>query len=210
MVAFTRLFCNPLAGPGGGDGGHGGHVVLRCRDSVRDLSGLPVEARAESGRGGGSANCHGRQGDHRVLDVPPGTQVFDEAGRMLCELHQDGQVYVAARGGAGGKGNAFFLSNTNRAPQLAEYGAEGENRPLSLRLRILADVGLVGYPNAGKSSLLRALSRARPRVSPVPFTTLQPHVGIVKFPGLDVSVADIPGLIDGAHENNGLGHDFLR
>ena len=213
-VSFRREKYIPRGGPDGGDGGHGGSVILRARQGVDHLSALAhrKQWKAEDGRPGSSSNCHGRSAEDLILDVPPGTLVYDTAGGFLLkDLAAEGDQVVAARGGKGGKGNVRFKSATNRAPRQSTPGDPGEQRLVRLELRLIADVGLIGKPNAGKSTLLSRLSRARPEIAPYPFTTKHPNLGRVQI-DFDRSfiMADIPGLIEGAHAGVGLGHEFLR
>lgn len=213
-VSFRREKYVPKGGPDGGDGGDGGSVIILAEEGVDSLAGVAHRKHwvAEDGERGGSALCHGRSGKDLILRVPPGTMVFDAKRNLLLkDLAKPGDQVVVARGGKGGKGNAAFKSPTNRAPREATPGTEGEARHLRLELRLIADVGLVGKPNAGKSTLLSRMSRARPKIAPYPFTTKYPHLGRVI---LDMErsfvMADIPGLIEGAHRGAGLGHEFLR
>jgi GTP-binding protein len=212
-VSFNREKYKPRGGPDGGHGGDGGSVIFRA---TRDLQTLEPYAhrkliKAERGRHGSGNNRAGERGDRVVVDVPVGTLVFDDDG-LLADLSEVGQEFVAAKGGSGGRGNASFASSTRQAPAFRERGLPGEEREIRLELRSLSDVGLVGLPNAGKSSLLRALSAARPRVGNYPFTTLNPQLGVVdeKTYRNPYVVADIPGLISGASEGRGLGNRFLR
>ncbi|WP_347245578.1 GTPase ObgE [Thermogutta sp.] len=213
-VSFRREKYVPKGGPDGGDGGDGGSVILEAQEGVDSLAALAHRKHwiAENGERGGPALCHGRSGNDLILAVPPGTLVFDKTHNLLLkDLSRPGDRVVVARGGKGGKGNAAFKSPTNRAPREATPGSEGEARHLRLELRLIADVGLVGKPNAGKSTLLSRMTRARPKVANYPFTTKHPHLGRVV---LDMErsfvMADIPGLIEGAHRGAGLGHEFLR
>ncbi len=216
-MSFRREAHVPRGGPDGGDGGRGGAVVLVCEDSLRDLQGFRRKTHHRAGRGGhGEGNQrHGADGETLTIGVPPGTQVLapegdgeDLAGRRW-ELLADGQRATVARGGSGGKGNKRFATPTRQAPRFAERGLSGEEGWLELQLKLLADVGLVGLPNAGKSSLLSRLTRAAPKVAGYPFTTLSPVLGVLESDDRQLVIADIPGLIEGASEGAGLGHDFL-
>lgn len=204
----------PRGGPDGGDGGDGGSIILVAEPGVDSLAALAHRKRwrAERGEHGRGANCHGRSAEDLVIRLPPGTVVMDaEHGHVLKDLAAAGEQVVAAHGGKGGKGNTRFKSATNQAPREFTRGGAGESRRLALELKVIADVGLVGKPNAGKSTLLSRVSRARPEIADYPFTTKTPHLGIVQL-DLDRSLvmADIPGLIEGAHAGAGLGHEFLR
>ena len=212
--SFRREKYIPLGGPDGGNGGDGGSVIMRAQAGVDSLAPLAhrKQWRAPSGESGGPANCHGRMAEDLLLLVPPGTVVIDEAtGLVLKDLATPGDSIVAAKGGAGGWGNLHFKSSTNRAPRETTPGEKGEARRLQLELKVIADVGLVGKPNAGKSTLLSRLSRARPEIADYAFTTKKPMLGIVAV-SRDRSfvLADLPGLIEGAHAGIGLGHEFLR
>lgn len=213
-LSFRREKYVPKGGPDGGDGGHGGSVILRAVAGVDSLAGLGHQRhwRAESGKPGQGSNCHGRNADDLVLEVPPGTVVCDaDHGHIIKDLAADGDSVVAARGGRGGYGNLHFKTSLNRAPREHTPGGEGEVRNLILELKVIADVGLIGKPNAGKSTLLSRLSRARPEIADYPFTTKHPNLGIVHLNGdRSFVMADIPGLIEGAHLGHGLGHEFLR
>ncbi|OQX19945.1 MAG: GTPase ObgE [Desulfobulbaceae bacterium A2] len=213
-VSFRREKFVPRGGPNGGDGGRGGDVVFQVdgnQHSLRDFH-HQVHFRAERGQHGQGKDRHGRQGEGRLVRVPPGTLVKNaETGAVLADLVSPGQSYLAAKGGQGGLGNMHFASSTNRAPRRATAGEAGQACWLVLELKLLADVGLVGLPNAGKSTLLTRLTAARPKVADYPFTTLEPHLGVIQLPEESPCVvADIPGLIEGAHLGTGLGHKFLR
>jgi GTPase len=212
--SFRRESFVPRGGPDGGDGGHGGSVILEADDQLATLTDFRylAEYRAERGQHGTGSNKTGRRGGDLVLRVPPGTLVRDvEADTLIGELLEPGDRLMVARGGRGGRGNASFATATNQAPRRWEPGGEGERRTLELTLKLIADVGLVGEPNAGKSTFLAAVSEARPKVAAYPFTTLQPNLGVVKLPDYrSFVVADIPGIIEGAAEGKGLGHQFLR
>ena len=213
-VAFRREKFVPKGGPAGGDGGDGGSVVLRSTSRINTLTAFRFqpERKAEKGRHGEGSNCTGRSGRDLIIEVPAGTLVYDaETGELLRDFDGPDQDFLAAQGGSGGRGNTHFKSSTNRAPRFAEPGTEGQAMTLNLRLKLLADVGLVGYPNAGKSTLIARISSARPKIADYPFTTLQPNLGVVDLGEFDsFVVADIPGLIEGAHEGHGLGDRFLR
>jgi GTP-binding protein len=209
-LSFRREAHVPRGGPDGGDGGHGGAVVLLCDDSLRDLQSFKRRAhfKAPRGRNGEGAQRHGSDGEELVVRVPPGTQVTAEDG-TLHDLVVPGGRVVVARGGAGGRGNKRFAGATRQAPRFAERGLPGTEGWLELRLKLLADVGLVGLPNAGKSSLLGRLTRAAPKVAGYPFTTLEPVLGTLEGEDRQLVLADIPGLIEGASQGAGLGHEFL-
>ncbi len=215
-VSFRREKFVPRGGPNGGDGGRGGNVLLRVQRNLSTLLHIHNQRliRAERGGHGMGSNKTGAGGDAAVVMVPPGTIVRDlETGETLGDLVADGDELVVALGGRGGRGNARFSSATNRTPRHAEEGVVGEKKELELELKLLADVGLVGLPNAGKSTLLARLSAARPKVADYPFTTLEPHLGVVQAPNDEFQtlvMADIPGLIEGAHMGAGLGVQFLR
>lgn len=213
-LSFRREKYVPRGGPDGGDGGDGGDVRLVAVEGVDSLAGLSQKRhwRAESGERGGSSNCHGRNGADLVIDVPPGTLVIDANTQLvLKDLAIPGDSVIAAHGGKGGKGNLRFKTPTNRAPRQITPGGVPESRLLTLELKVIADVGLIGKPNAGKSTLLSRLSRARPEIADYPFTTKFPNLGIVPLtPDRSFVLADIPGLIEGAHLGTGLGHEFLR
>jgi GTP-binding protein len=211
-LSFRREKFVPRGGPDGGDGGPGGDVVLVADPELRDLSAFRGRTRFRAGRGGygRGANKHGAAGEPVELRVPAGTQLFDAGGELLADLASPGARLVLARGGAGGRGNKRFASSTRQTPRFAEVGLPGEERVVELRLKLLADAALVGLPNAGKSSLLRRISNAKPKVADYPFTTLAPVLGTVDAPdGRQLVIADVPGLIEGASEGVGLGHEFL-
>jgi GTP-binding protein len=213
-VSFRKEKYVPRGGPNGGDGGHGGSVIVEAQPGLTNLAHLSFQRHwhADRGEHGQGSDCTGRNGADLIIPVPVGTLVIDQArGITIRDLKHEGQRIVIARGGKGGRGNAAFKSPTNRAPRTAEPGQPGEERSIILELKVIADVGLIGLPNAGKSTLLSRISRASPEIAPYPFTTKYPNLGMV---ALDLSnrflVADIPGLIEGAHAGAGLGHEFLR
>lgn len=213
-MSFRREKYVPRGGPDGGDGGDGGSVIVVARQGVNSLMELANRhhLRGKNGTGGQGSGKHGKNAEDLVVEVPPGTIVIDSKnGFVLKDLAQDGDSVVAAHGGRGGRGNTRFKSSTNQAPRHATEGAAGEHRFLTLELKVIADVGLVGMPNAGKSTLLSRLSAARPEIADYPFTTRYPNLGLVQI-DMDRSfvMADIPGLIEGAARGVGLGHDFLR
>ena len=213
VISFRREAHVPRGGPDGGDGGKGGDVVLRVEGQLGTLSDFRFarEMAAEPGRPGAGRNSTGRSGADRIVRVPPGTLVIDRAtGETVADLVAPGDELVVARGGTGGKGNARFATSTRRAPRIAEDGGKGERREIDLELKLLADVGLAGMPNAGKSTLLAALTSARPKIADYPFTTLVPNLGVARLDDRELVVADIPGLIEGASRGLGLGEEFLR
>jgi GTP-binding protein len=213
-LSFRREKYVPRGGPDGGDGGDGGSVLVRAvagTDSLADIVNRK-HWRAEDGGAGGPDNCHGRRGRDLVIPVPPGTLILDrDRGNVLRDLTRDGQHVAVAHGGRGGRGNKAFATATNRAPRETQPGTPGEERWIVLELKVIADVGLIGLPNAGKSTLLSRLSHAQPEIADYPFTTKHPNLGLVTIGGERVFVlADLPGLIEGAHSGTGLGHEFLR
>lgn len=214
IVHFRREKYIPRGGPDGGDGGRGGDVVLEVKPTLNTLASFRYQSRfiAQDGGNGGSNNKFGKSAEKLIVPVPPGTVVYDTlTGEMLGDLTQPGQQLLVCKGGRGGRGNTHFKSPTNQAPRTAEKGEPGEEKTLRLELKLIADIGLVGVPNAGKSTLLAALTNARPKIAPYPFTTLEPNLGVAEV-GEETTVvlADIPGLIEGASQGAGLGHDFLR
>ena len=211
---FHRAKYIPKGGPDGGDGGRGGHIILRGNSHMWTL--LPLRYRrhifATNGESGGACRSHGKDGEDQIVDVPVGTAVFDaDSGEFLCEITEDGQEINLLRGGKGGLGNCHFATSTNRTPRYAQPGQPALEKAVVLELKLLGDVGLVGFPNAGKSTLLSALSSAKPKVADYPFTTMEPSLGIVDYRGdRSFVMADIPGIIEGASEGKGLGLRFLR
>lgn len=213
-VSFRREKFVPRGGPDGGNGGGGGNVILVADPQLTTLLDLRYQKLYRAGRGehGRGKDQHGKRGEDRIIPVPVGTIVRDgRSGEMLADLKSPGERVVAAAGGMGGKGNAHFVSSTRRSPRFAQPGLAGEEKELDIELRLLADVGIVGLPNAGKSTLIAAVSAARPKIADYPFTTLVPNLGVVSYgEGKSYVVADIPGLIEGAHRGEGLGDKFLR
>lgn len=214
MVAFRREKYVPAGGPAGGNGGHGGSVIFVAVERLQTLLDFQYarQFKAEDGKKGGPKNMTGASAEDLKIEVPCGTVVYDaETDELLGDLVTPGQELCVVKGGKGGLGNRHFLSNHNRAPERALPGLPGEERTIRLELKLLAEVGIIGLPNAGKSTLISALSAARPKIADYPFTTLIPNLGVVRKPTGDGTVfADIPGLIEGAHLGTGLGHDFLR
>jgi GTP-binding protein len=214
IVSFRREWRTPLGGPDGGDGGRGGDVIVRADANLSTLLDYTYRDRwaADAGEHGQGSNRSGKSGENLVLPVPPGTVVRDlDSGEYVGEVLDPGDELVVAKGGRGGKGNAFFVSSTHQSPKEFQPGEEGDQRNLELELKLIADVGLVGKPNAGKSTLLSVISAARPKIADYPFTTLAPNLGVVPLSDhRTFVVADIPGIIEGAHEGKGLGIQFLR
>lgn len=213
-MAFRREKFVPRGGPSGGDGGRGGDITMVAtihRNTLLHFRYNP-EYTAQRGRHGEGSNCKGHDGTSLTVQVPVGTVVQDaDTGEVLFDFEKDGQTWIAAKGGRGGRGNARFTSSTHQAPTEHEDGKPGEFKRLRLELKLLADVGLVGYPNAGKSTLISRISAAKPKIADYPFTTLEPNLGVVQMPDLrSFVVADIPGIIEGAHEGRGLGIQFLK
>ncbi len=213
-VSFHREKYVPAGGPDGGDGGDGGNLIFQADQHLRTLADFRYRRsyKAERGEDGGQKRCFGKKGQDLVIRVPCGTLVKDkETGLILADITRDGQTEIIAKGGKGGKGNVHFATSTRQIPNFAKNGTPGEERTIILELKLLADVGLIGYPNVGKSTLLSAVSSARPKIANYHFTTLSPNLGVISMgEGESFVMADIPGLIEGAHEGIGLGHDFLR
>lgn len=214
MVHFLRQKFIARGGPDGGDGGRGGDVILQVNPKLNTLAHFQQNARfiAKDGRNGGSTNMTGRSAEHLIIPVPPGTMVYDAAtDELLGDLVEPGQQLTVCKGGRGGRGNQHFASSRNQAPRTAERGEPGQERSLRMELKLIADVGIVGVPNAGKSSLLAAVTNAKPKIANYPFTTLEPNLGVALLDHLNSLVlADIPGLVEGAHMGVGLGDAFLR
>ena len=213
-VAFRREKFVPLGGPAGGNGGKGGDIVLVADDKLQTLMDFKYKKHYKAKRGmhGSGGNKFGKSAEDLILKVPVGTIVKDaETGEIIADLTENGQKVIIAKGGKGGKGNAAFKSPTNQAPTEAEEGEKGEEKWIVLELKLLADIGIIGFPNAGKSTLISTISHAKPKIADYPFTTLTPVLGVIQFDiGESIVVADIPGLIEGASEGQGLGHEFLR
>jgi GTPase len=213
-LAFRREKSVPKGGPSGGDGGKGGDVYMECSDRVNTLLHFQYKRifKAQRGRHGEGDKRHGKDGFDVTILVPPGTQVFREPEHeLLCDFAKPGEIITVAAGGRGGRGNARFATSTNQAPRRTEPGSPGEELELSLNLKLIADVGLVGFPNVGKSTLISRISSAKPKIADYPFTTLVPHLGVVQVDEYRTFVvADIPGLIEGAHDGHGLGDQFLK
>ena len=212
-VSFRREKFVPRGGPSGGNGGNGGDVIAVADPQLTTLLDLRYQKLYKAGRGqhGMGSDCHGHRGDDRIIKVPVGTLIRDATtGELIGDLQAAGERVIVATGGRGGKGNAHFVSSTHRSPRFAQPGEPGEERELDIELRLLADVGIIGLPNAGKSTLISVISSVRPKIADYPFTTLVPNLGVVGYDDKSFVVADIPGLIEGAHEGHGLGHKFLR
>lgn len=213
-VTFRREKYVPKGGPSGGDGGNGGNVILKANVNLHTLLDFRYKKKykASNGDNGGSSLKDGKNGEDVIIQVPVGTIVKDEESEeILFDLNSDTKEFILAKGGKGGKGNSKFATSTNQTPRFAEDGKPGENKKIILELKLIADVGLVGFPNAGKSTLISKISSARPKIADYPFTTLEPNLGIVKYKDFQsFTVADIPGIIEGASQGKGLGHKFLR
>eukprot|EP00088_Acartia_fossae_P028643 TRINITY_DN2946_c0_g1_i10.p1 TRINITY_DN2946_c0_g1~~TRINITY_DN2946_c0_g1_i10.p1 ORF type:complete len:392 (-),score=76.32 TRINITY_DN2946_c0_g1_i10:246-1421(-) len=210
-ISFLSVNMIEFAGPDGGNGGHGGHLIFTADPGVKDFSHLTPLLNAPCGGRGRNKNMHGKDAEHRYIKVPKGTIVKNLHGEIVCDLEKPGSMFIAAKGGAGGKGNAHFKNSVDQAPKVAEAGGKAEMFIYALELRTMADVGFIGFPNAGKSTLLQAISRARPKVAAYPFTTVNPHIGMVQYDDLtQLAVADLPGLIRGSSKNRGLGYAFLQ
>jgi GTP-binding protein len=213
IVSFRREKFVPFGGPDGGDGGRGGHVILKVDSNLATLVDLRYQQKqyARNGRPGEGNQCTGADGEDKIIRVPAGTQVLDEHGTLLHDLIHADQEIVIAKGGRGGKGNMNFATPSRRTPDFAQPGEEGEELTVTLSLKLLADVSLIGFPNAGKSTLIRTVSNAKPRVADFPFTTIKPHLGVIRVDeDRSYVMADMPGLIEGASEGVGLGLRFLK
>jgi GTP-binding protein len=213
VASFYRAKYIPKGGPDGGDGGRGGSVIIEAKSALRTLLDYRFKRhfRAERGQHGQGSRKNGKKGADILLKVPLGTVIKDEEGEILADLTEDGERFTVARGGLGGRGNMHFVTPTRKSPSFSEKGEPGEERSVTLELKLLADVGLLGFPSAGKSTLISHISSAKPKIADYPFTTLVPNLGVVGMPdGRSFVVADIPGIIEGAHAGKGLGHDFLR
>jgi len=211
-VSWRREKFTPRGGPDGGDGGRGGDIVFKVNPQLSTLLDLRYKKNylASNGEAGGAAHCHGRDGESFIIQVPQGTRILNEQGELIRDLSEANEVFVCFKGGKGGKGNSFFKSSVNQAPAYAQPGLPGEEGQLRIELKLIADIGVIGYPNAGKSTLISKISAARPKIADYPFTTLIPNLGVVKVGDGSVVVADIPGLIPGAHKGQGLGIRFLK
>lgn len=223
-ISMLREFAREFGGPDGGNGGCGGHVVLRASRQVKSLNAISSSYRGLPGEHGHGKNLYGKNADHLIVDVPVGTYVIPtwpknfapherdpDKSEIIADLDQDGSLFIAARGGAGGRGNASYLTNINRHPKIAQAGAEGEDNTYELRMRVYAHIGLIGLPNAGKSSLLRTLTHAKVKIGDYAFTTLFPQVGVLEYDDFtQIAISDLPGLIEDSHKNRGLGLGFLR
>jgi len=213
-VNFRREKFVPRGEPNGGDGGNGGNILIMVDTQLRTLLDLRYQKMIKAGNGspGSKNNCYGKRGEDQIIKVPAGSIVYDsETGELIFDLVEDSEQAILAHGGRGGKGNSHFKSSTNRSPRFAQTGKAGESRKIRIELKLIADIGLIGFPNVGKSSIIRSVSAAKPKISDYPFTTLTPNLGIVDMGDYNTFViCDIPGLIEGAHLGKGLGHKFLR
>jgi len=213
-VTFRREKYVPKGGPSGGNGGNGGNIIIEAHHNLNTLLDFRYKKqyKAKNGEVGGSSLKDGKNGNDIIIKVPQGTVIKDfESKKILFDLDKDGKTIALAKGGKGGKGNSNFATSTNQTPRYAEPGKPGENKKVILELKLIADIGLVGFPNSGKSTLISTISAARPKIADYPFTTLEPVLGIVKYGEYEsFTVADIPGIIEGAHKGKGLGHQFLR
>ncbi|HPY74206.1 MAG: GTPase ObgE [Planctomycetes bacterium] len=212
-ASFRREKYVQRGGPDGGDGGNGGDIIIRATPNCNTLFHLSRNRKfiAKNGQQGGRNKCTGKSGTPLVIPVPPGTCIYDDQKRQLCDLEEENQEIIIAKGGKGGRGNVHFATPTHQTPRKFELGETGEERKIFLELKLIADVGLVGFPNAGKSTFISKVSAARPKIADYPFTTLEPNLGIVELPTFrTIVIADIPGIIEGAHKGVGLGDKFLR
>ncbi len=212
-VSFRREKYIPFGGPNGGDGGDGGSVIFRVKSNIRTLYHLKLKKnfKARNGQPGMGSQCNGKNGEDVLIDVPPGTSIYDAAtGELLKDFTSDNETYIILKGGKGGMGNMHFATSTNQAPRYAQPGLPGMELVLRVELKLIADVGLVGFPNAGKSTLLSVITRAKPKIANYPFTTLIPNLGVFVIDNESFVMADIPGIIEGASEGHGLGIHFLK
>jgi GTP-binding protein len=211
-VSFRREKYVDRGGPDGGDGGKGGSVIFECSEQTHTLFDFYrlKNFKAGSGHPGERMQRHGKDGRDLVLKIPPGTQIFDERGEIIADMRTPGETYIAVKGGKGGLGNVHFKSATHQTPREASPGQSGEEKTITLSLKLIADVGIIGLPNSGKSTLISTLTSARPKIADYPFTTLEPNLGTVKYHDKNIILCDIPGLIEGAAKGKGLGHKFLK
>lgn len=206
-----QLWCNERAGPDGGDGGNGGHIIFEASKDVKNLNHVSTSISGEDGECGKPKECNGKNANHTVIKVPVGTVIRNKKGFVIGDLNRERLMFVASRGGVGGKGNRFFTTERQNSPKICEHGPPGEDVTYILELRSMADIGLIGFPNAGKSTLLNAISRSRSKVAPYAFSTIQPHIGMVQYADyFQLAIADLPGIIPGAHCSKGLGLQFLK